>query len=325
MDGIAHDRPRPAEARLEQAARAAWLYYAEGRTQDEIAAQLSISRQTAQRLVSLAVAEKLVKFRFDHPIAACMELAAALTARFGLVYCDVVPAAEPESRLAAIAISGAQYLERWFAQTAPLVLGISAGRTLRAIATELSPIAAPQHKVFSVCGTMAQNGCVTSFDAVMRLAERTGAQCYPMPTPVIAASLAEREVLQTQQSFRVLQELQLQARCLILGIGPVGWRAQIHANAFVNDAELAELIEAGAVGEIAGWSFDARGRLVKARVNDRVAGLPVRADPPCAVVGVAGGADKVAAIRAALLGRLVTALITDEPTARAVLGPRQEA
>ena len=41
--------------RLDDAARAGWLYYIAGNTQDEIASKLGVSRQTAQRLVSLAV------------------------------------------------------------------------------------------------------------------------------------------------------------------------------------------------------------------------------------------------------------------------------
>lgn len=315
------DRPPPPAARLDQAARAAWLYYVGGRTQDEIAGQLGISRQAAQRLISLALAEKLVKFRFDHPIGPCMEQAAELATRYRLQFCDVVPrTAADASPTAAIAIAGAQYLERWLAQRAPLVLGLSSGRTLRAIAAELSPIDAPQHKVMSICGTIERSGRATSYEAVMRIAERIGAQCFPMPTPVIATSVEERRLLQTQQSFRVLQDLLTQARCLMVGIGTIGWQAQIHLNQFVTDAELTELMEAGAVGEIAGWAFDGQGRVIAGATNDRVAGLPIAPRPGCVTVGVAGGPDKVAAIRAALEGGLVNALITDEATAGAVLG-----
>ena len=70
--------------RLDEAARAGWLYYVAGNTQDEIARKLGISRQAAQRLVSLAISERLIKVRLDHPIARCMELAAALKLRYDL-------------------------------------------------------------------------------------------------------------------------------------------------------------------------------------------------------------------------------------------------
>ena len=77
--------------KLDDAARAGWLYYVAGNTQDQIAAKLGVSRQSAQRLVSLAVAEGLVKVRIDHPIALCMTLAQDLKERFGLRFSEVVP------------------------------------------------------------------------------------------------------------------------------------------------------------------------------------------------------------------------------------------
>ena len=58
----------PPPTRLDDAARAGWLYYVAGNTQDEIAHKLGVSRQTAQRLVAMAVSERLVKVRLDHPI-----------------------------------------------------------------------------------------------------------------------------------------------------------------------------------------------------------------------------------------------------------------
>ena len=41
-------------SRLDDAARAGWLYFVAGNTQDEIARKLNVSRPSAQRLVSLA-------------------------------------------------------------------------------------------------------------------------------------------------------------------------------------------------------------------------------------------------------------------------------
>ena len=72
------------------------------------AAKLGVSRQSAQRLVSLAVSEKLIKFRLDHPIARCMELSRQLSHRFGLQSCEIVPSdpGAPES-ITGVAIAGA--------------------------------------------------------------------------------------------------------------------------------------------------------------------------------------------------------------------------
>lgn len=307
--------------RLEQAARAAWLYYIGGRTQDEIAAELTISRQAAQRLVSLALSEKLIKFRVDHPIAACMDLGQALTARYGLRYCEVVPSMAPDGGLASVAVAGARYLERWFAQKAPQVLAVSTGRTLRAIAAELSPMEAPHHKLFSLCGIIAANGRAIATEPVMVMAERTGAQCYPMPLPVVAGTVAEREALQAQRAFRTLRDMLDDTRCILVGVGHIGWLAPLHASGCITDGELTELIEAGAVGEIAGRAFDAEGRLIDGAISERVTGLAVAPGNGARItIGAGAGPAKVQALRAAMRGGLVNALITDEPTAAAILG-----
>ena len=308
--------------RLDLAARAAWLYYIAGNTQDEIATKLNVSRQAAQRLVALAVAEKLIRFRLDHPLAACAALAEALRDRFGLALCDVAPSDPGDGAgVAGLAVCAAQHLEGFLAQKAPLVLALGTGRTLRAAVDEVAPMAQPQHKIVSLVGTMARHGRASAFEVVMRLADRVGAQCFPMPTPVIAGSVEERELLQTQGSVRAVRELADRARVAFVGVGEVAWHGALHQDGFIDDQELAELIERGAVGEIVGWAFDADGRLIEGSTNERVAGLPLERPPRRLTVAVAGGRAKAGAIRAALCGRLVSGLITDESAARAILEP----
>src|SRR5512137_642233 len=91
-------------SRLDEAARAGWLYFIAGHTQDQIAKMLQVSRASAQRLVSLCLAERLITFRLEHPIAACMELAFQLKERFGLTHCEVVPA-DPAAPLSTAGIA----------------------------------------------------------------------------------------------------------------------------------------------------------------------------------------------------------------------------
>src|ERR1700752_2248583 len=86
-------------SRLDDAARAGWLYFIPGHTQDAIAKSLRVSRATAQRLVSLCLAERLITFRLEHPITQCMELAARLKDAFGLRHCEVPPS-DPASAIA---------------------------------------------------------------------------------------------------------------------------------------------------------------------------------------------------------------------------------
>ncbi len=310
---------RPVDKRRDDAARAAWLYFIGGRTQDEIAAQLDLSRQAVQRLVALAVSEKLIKFRLDHPIASCTELAAKLMERYGLEFCDVTPSdSATPGAVAGVAVAVAVRLQRLLASKAPLVICVGSGRTLRAAVEELDAVDRPQHKVVSLVGAMAAGGQASPYDAVMRLGDKVGAQRYPLPAPVLTETVADREALQGQRAFAVLRELRDQARASFVGISEIGWQAPLHRDGFMTEADIAALIEADAVGEITGWSFDAEGRLLDNPVNERVASLPLESPPQRLTVIVGGGPQKVPALKAALKGRLASALITDEATAEAL-------
>ena len=75
----------------DEAARAGWLYYVAGMTQDQLASELVVSRQRAQRLVSRAMAEGLIHVRPSHRIGACLDLEARLRDRFGLDRVRVAP------------------------------------------------------------------------------------------------------------------------------------------------------------------------------------------------------------------------------------------
>ena len=312
-----HDR------KLDLAARAAWLYYVAGKRQEEIAEQLNVSRQAVQRLVALAVAEKLIKFRLDHPIAECMALAEELKGRFGLAYCSVQPTdGVSEHPSPGIAMAAAEHLTTYLAERSPLVVAFSTGRMLRAMADEMPTMDCPQHKLVSLVGTISRDGQASSYEVVRRFAERSGAQCYPIPTPVVASSVEERRLLQSQRSFAIVRELASRAAVAFVGVGHIGWQAPIHRDHFVTDDEIAELIEKGAVGEIAGWAYDGMGRLVASSVNDRNAALPLSELKHTRMIGVSGSRDRVIAINAALRGGLLGGLITDESTALALLRTR---
>jgi DNA-binding transcriptional regulator LsrR (DeoR family) len=307
------------QRRLDLAARAAWLYYIAGNTQDQIARKLNVSRQAAQRMVATAVAEGLIKFRLDHPIAACIELAEALQTRFALEYVEVVPGDADVDGLVGIGSAAARQIEAHLATKTPTVLAFSTGRTLRATVAQMAPMERPQHTLVSLVGTMTRDGRASPYDVVMRLADRTGATCYPLPTPVVTDTAEQRELLQDQRPYQAVRELAAQANAAFLGIGTLDAKAPLLVDGFITAEELAQLVNAGAVGEIAGSAFDAEGRLVSSALRSRTTAIPLELPLRRLTVGIAGGRAKAQAVAAALRGRLLSALITDEAVAGAVL------
>lgn len=302
--------------RTDLAARAAWLYYIGGKTQEEIAQALNTSRQGAQRLVALAASTGLIKFRLDHRIERCAELADALQSQFGLTYCDVVPEG---GGVAAVALSVAEQIESALTVQAPVIIGVGSGRMLRAAVQQVHTLERPQHKIVSLVGNVTRDGRGSPYDVVMRLSDVASAQCYPLPLPLVADDAKERAVLRAHRSYATVCGLAGQARAQFVGIGPVEWGAPLHRDGFITDAELGELIERGAVGEICGWAFGADGAMIAGATNERVCAPPLDLVRTGMRVCGAAGPAKVRPLRAALAGRLFDGLVTDEPTAEAVL------
>lgn len=307
-------------SRLDEAARAGWLYYVAGNTQDEIARKLGVSRQSAQRLVSLAVSERLIKVRLDHPIAHCMELSQRLTETYGLKSCEVVPS-DPDapSSIVGIAQAGAAEMERHLKSQHPKIIAIGTGRALRACVEQLPPLDCPQHSIVSLLGNMMSDGSATAYNVVIRMAERVKARHYPMPLPVHARSSEERRILHNQEPVHNILELARQADVTFVGVGNMDLNAPIFIDGFLTRDEIRALNRAGAVGEITSWIYDRNGVVLEGLVNDRVNSAPLVVDSANPVFGIAAGDAKVEAIRAAMKGRLINCLITNEHTAEQLL------
>lgn len=310
-------------SRLDDAARAGWLYYVAGNTQDQIAAKLGVSRQSAQRLVSLAMSEGLVKVRIDHPIARCLDLARALTDRFGLKFCEVTPS-DPasESTTLGVALATAGELEKWLRRTEPAVIAMGTGRTLKAAVELLPAIDCPQHKVVSLTGNIAPDGSAALYNVVFTMADKVRSRSFPMPLPVIATSRQERETLHKQAMIRATLDLAAQADVVFVGVGELGPKAPLFVDGFIDEKDLAALHAAGAVGEIVGWAFDGDGRLIEGLTNDRVSSARLPPADSALTVAAAMGRRKLPAVAAAIKGRLVNALVTDEQTAAELLRTR---
>ncbi len=312
--------PNSDSSRLDDAARAAWLYYVAENTQDEIAEKMGVSRQSAQRLVALAMRERLVKFRLDHPIARCMDLAQSLKDRFGLEFCEVT-LVDPSSDDPALGIAqvAAAEIEKYLQSKDPIVMGFGTGREIRGAVEQMSRMNCPHHKVVSLVGNIAPDGSASFNDVIMRVGDGTRAPHYPMAVPVVATSKEERDVLCAQKPIRSNITLAQSADIVFVGIGELDNAPPLLTDGFVTKTELRDLIAAGGIGEIVGWAYDKTGVMIPGQTNDRVASVPLAQPPTHPVVGVARGAKKLKAIRGALVGHWITGLITDESTAEALL------
>jgi DNA-binding transcriptional regulator LsrR (DeoR family) len=150
------------------------------------------------------------------------------------------------------------------------------------------------------------------------LAAVTGAPATVFPVPGLVASVEARDALLADEYAREVAAAWQRLDTALVGIGSLQPSELLRTSGnAISEDEQARLRDAGAVGDVCLRFFDAAGTAVPTDLDDRVLGIPrdtYRAIPR--KIGVAGGARKATAIRAAAGGGWVDVLVTDAATAR---------
>ncbi len=305
------------------AIRAAWLHYAGGLTQAAVAKRLGLPSVKTHRLIARAVADGIVKVTIDGDIVECVDLEMRLAARYGLDYCEVAPdLGEDGLPLRALGVAGASFLRREIERGDLAVIGLGHGRTLAAVVQDMPRLDAKGLRFVSLLGGFTRNYAANPHDVMHRLAEKTGAQPFVMPVPFFANSAEDREVLLSQRGVADVFAMANNADLKIVGIGTVEPDAQLVSSGMIERKEIREISADGGVGEMLGHFFDAQGRTLETTLTARTLSVAMAKPGTDSIVAIAGGASKIAAIRAVLTSRRLKGLITDERTAVAILGPK---
>ena len=302
------------------AARAAWLSYVGGYTQEEIAGRLGVSRVKVNRLIADAIAAGLVRVFIEGTAAECVALEDAITSRWGLQFCTVVPNVDEDALpLRSLSTAGAHYLTGALDRREAELIGLGHGRTLAEVVKHLPRIPRPEVRFVSLLGSLTRHAAANPFDVIHNLTEITGAESYFMPAPFFADSIEDKRVLMAQKGLKDVFALARAAKLHIVGIGEVGPKAHMLATGTITAEEFRQLERAGAVGEVLGQFLDAQGRPVEADINQRAVAVQLAEIKGTRIVAIAGGRTKARAIAAVLESRVVTGLITDETTAKAIV------
>ena len=303
------------------AIRAAWLHYAGGLTQAAVAKRLGLPSVKAHRLIARAVADGVVKVTIDGEIVECAELEDQLCTRYGLDFCEVAPdLGEENLPLRALGLAGAAFLRREIERGDTPVIGLGHGRTLAAAIQEMPRIDANGIRFVSLLGGLTRHYAANPHDVMHRLAAKTGAQAYVLPVPFFANSAEDRAVLLAQPGVREIFDMSGGAGLKLVGIGTADSGAQLVASGMIEPREIAEINAAGGAGEMLGHFFDAQGGVLETTLSARTLSVELNTRDDSRIVAIAGGAEKVGAVRAVLRSGWLRGLITDETTARAIVG-----
>lgn len=308
-------------AKSEQMIRAAWMYFILGKNQNEIAAELGVSRPVVQRLIAAAKDEGAVSISLHHPIATCLNYAELIKEKFSLQLCHIVPFNSEENLQNSIAFGGAQIMTKYVSDEETQIIGIGSGNTLKRAVNYLEPMSYSDKKCVSLISAMAADGQCNYYDDVpLILASRIQANYYQLPAPRYSRSRETHELWCQNALYQDICAIADSADVTFIGIGSVidGGNSPIIADGFISAQQARDLVEQGTVGEILGKFIDMDGNVLEHEINQCNTSYYLRRNSNLKVA-IAGGEEKRKSILAALRGNWISGLVTDEATAKWLL------
>ncbi len=323
MPGVRYTPPLDGQLRL--MTKVARMYHERGARQADIALALNISQAKVSRLLKRAASVGIVRTTVTVAPGVYAELEEELEARFGLaeaVVVDVDADADESEIISAIGAGAAAYLDATLSGSDRI--GVSSwSQTLLAMVDRMRPAASPRAtevvQLLGGIGVPEVQG--HSHRLLAELARMLGGVPIYVHAPGIVAGPDIRDSLLEGPAMRDVSERWQHLTMAVMGIGGIEPSDVLveSGNAFASE-ERTMLLAAGAVGDICHRVFRADGSVVRGEVDDRIIAIPV--DDLLRVprrVGVAGGPRKLAAIRGAMAGGWVNALVTDLVTAERLL------
>ena len=146
------------------------------------------------------------------------------------------------------------------------------------------------------------------------------AKLWLIPSPLVLSSRETLQSLQQEPSVQEIYRMIPLSSMSVVGIGSMNDDATIIRNGIFSKNDFTVLRLQGAVGDVLSHFLDKDGNLISVSQEQRLMSTPLKELQKLEnVIGVAGGPMKVDAILAALRGKYLNVLITDEDTAQALL------
>jgi DNA-binding transcriptional regulator LsrR (DeoR family) len=301
------------------------LYHEHGMRQMEIVERLGLSQSTVSRLLKRARDERIVRVSVVVPSGVHTELEERLQSLYSLRDAVVVDVDEAESQgqrlLKDIGAAAAHYVEAILQRGE--VVGVSSwSRALLAMMDIMPRMPHPTGaKVVQMLGGIGDPTKDAHASALTKqFANLVRGEPHYLPAPGVVRSAESRRYFLEDRFVRETMDLFPQITLALVGIGAVAEDYRTSSSAVVfSSPELTKTLQRGAVGDLCLRFYNAAGTPVQTPLDDSVVGISLeqlRRVRRC--IAVAGGREKLAAIRGALLGGWINGLITDRLTAEAL-------
>lgn len=296
--------------------KAAWYYYKENLTQNEIALLLDISRPKVVRLLEKARAEGIIQFQIKGHDRNCLSMEKEFKDVFSIPDAFIIPTPVHKKDVStSLSKACAQYLQSKLQQNDMIGLGWgkAVSRTIDYLTLDpdshISVVTLTGGVNYYLHNRRSQKGGMEQFQDI-----------HVIPAPFLASSEDMAESLLSEPSIKEILDLGKLSTYNIVGIGGVYPDATIIQEEKMTVNELMFIKQQQAVGDILGQFYDKSGNLLDLPHHKRLIGTPLPALKKLNhVIAVAGGEKKTEAIYGALKGKYIHTMITDEATAVSLL------
>ena len=293
------------------------MYYQEDYNQQEIANQLGVSRPTVSRLLQQAKEEGIVRIEIVDPSLRLDKLSLALKERYRMKKVLIVPITnyDEETVKKMLGKQAAFYLDQ-IVQDGDLI-GVAWGTTLYQVALHLKHKPVNHVRVVQLKGGVSYSAVHTYASEIMQqFGQAYGTIPHYLPLPAIVDKAVVKETIEADQHIQKLLDMGRQANIAVYTVGEALSDSLLFRLGYLNEEDL-KLLSARAVGDICSRFYDENGEICNERLNQRTIGIELdELRKKEHSILVAGGLNKVKAIRGALRGRYANVLITDQFTAQ---------
>ncbi len=297
------------------------LYYNQNVSQQRIAGMMDLSRPTVCRLLSAAREQGVVRISISGlEEMQNWELEWKLEKKYHLHRVVIVNAAPTEEELKdALGKAASRYLESIIKDGN--VVGVSMGSTLYQVVSHISQPFAKDVTFVPLIGGMGRLRTELHSNSLSEKLSRVyGGRFIPFHAPARVSNARIRNELMKEGSLKEVISLAEHMDVAIIGIGYPSEKSAIKATGYFEENEIESLREREVAGDICMQFFDVSGNTSKYQGDNDVVGVDIhKLQKVPYSIGVAGGIQKLLAIKGAIAGHYANVLITDIACAQALL------
>lgn len=312
------------QERHDQMHLAASMYYVQGETMESIARHLQVSRSTISRLLKEARDSGLVRISLAPGGSGHGSVEQVFHDKFG-VRATVVAVREGSSavhclervaRMAGLVVSEAVQDE--------MVIGTAWGTTVASVVQHLRPTDVMGSQVVQLNGSANSNSSGLPHIGVIvgEMARAFDSEFVAFPVPAFFDYAQTKQAMWRERSVRHVLDLQARVELALFGVGSLTSEvpSHVYSAGYLTRDEMLELKAQGVVGDVNTVFLREDGSWADLEINSRASGMPLDqlARVPRRVCVVAGPGKSVALLGALRAG-VVTDLVVDAATAKAVL------